>query len=193
VPLQIGVVVASSRPHRVGPTIAAWVMEGAAERDLAVAAYRLVDLAELDLPNYDEPEPAAAGHYTREHTRRWSGVVSGLDGFVFVTPEYNRGIPGQLKNAVDFLYAEWNDKAAAIVCYGSSTGLRAAEQLKLVLGEVQVATVRAQVALSIFDDLREFTQMAPRDFQAANRSTMFDQLERWAGALRTLRAAEAGA
>ncbi|HYN29414.1 MAG TPA: NAD(P)H-dependent oxidoreductase [Dermatophilaceae bacterium] len=191
-PLQVGVVIASSRPQRVGPAVADWVMEGTAERDPAVAAYRLVDLAALDLPNYDEPEPAASGHYTQEHTRRWSGIVAGLDGFVVVTPEYNRGIPGQLKNAIDFLYAEWNDKAAAIVCYGSSGGLRAAEQLKLVLGEVQVATVRAQVSISIYDDMTDFTTMSPRGHQAGSRATMLGQLERWAGALRTLRAPKSG-
>ncbi len=183
-PLRIAVVIASSRPSRVGPAVAEWVMEGTGGRD---AAYELVDVAAHDLPNLDEPEPASSGQYTKAHTRSWSERVSGFDGFVFVVPEYNRGIPGQLKNAIDFLYEEWNDKAAGIVCYGSSGGLRAAEQLKLVLGEVQVATVRAQVSLSIYDDMDDFSRMAPRDYQTDNREAMFTQLERWAGALRTLR------
>jgi NAD(P)H-dependent FMN reductase len=184
-PLRIAVVIASSRPERVGPAVAEWVYAGTQQR--AGVTYDLVDLAEEDLPNLDEPEPASSGNYTQEHTRAWSEKVTGYDGFVFVTPEYNRGIPGQLKNALDFLYAEWNDKAAGIVCYGSSGGLRAAEQLKLVLGELQVATVRAQVSVSIYDDMADFSRMTPRDFQARNLQTMLEQTERWAGALRTLR------
>lgn len=186
-PLKIAVVVASTRPERVGPAVAEWVMAGTADRE--EASYTLVDLADQGLPLLDEPEPASSGNYSREHTKRWSALVDGFDGFVFVTPEYNRGIPGALKNALDFLYAEWNDKAAAICCYGSSGGLRAAEQLKLVLGELQIATVRSQVSISIYDDMTDFTTMSPRDYQERNRASAFDQLERWAGALRTLRSA----
>lgn len=184
-PLCIAVIIASSRPQRVGPTVAEWVMAGTTDRE--GARYELVDLAEQDLPNLDEPEPASSGRYTQDHTRAWSEKVSGFDGFVFVTPEYNRGMPGQLKNALDFLYREWNDKAAGLVVYGSSGGLRVAEQLKSVLGELQVATVRAQVSLSIYDDMEDFTVMSPRDFQAGNLQEMLRQTERWAGALATLR------
>lgn len=183
--LQIAVILASTRPERVGPAVAEWVMAGTADRE--GASYTLVDLAEQGLPLLDEPKPASSGHYTHEHTKAWSGFVDGFDGFVFVTPEYNRGIPGALKNALDFLYAEWNDKAAGICCYGSSGGLRVAEQLKLVLGELQIATVRSQVSISIFDDMTDFTTMSARDYQESNLMSMFDQVERWAGSLRTLR------
>lgn len=182
--LRLAVITASTRPERVGPAVADWVMAGTADRE---AEYTLVDLAKQGLPNLDEPQPAASGEYTQSHTRAWSQLVDGFDGFVFVTPEYNRGIPGALKNALDYLYAEWNDKAAAICCYGSSGGLRAAEQLRAILGELQVATVRAQVSVSIYDDMSDFASMSPRDFQDRNRSTMLGQLERWAGALKTLR------
>lgn len=186
--LKIAVILASTRPERVGPAVADWVMEGTADRE--AATYTLVDLADQNLPLLDEPEPASSGTYTHEHTRAWSELVTGFDGFVFVTPEYNRGIPGALKNSLDFLYAEWNDKAAAICCYGSSGGLRVAEQLKLVLGELQIATVRSQVSISIYDDMTDFSVMSPRDYQPRNRASMFDQLERWAGALRPLRSAD---
>ncbi|MGB3829887.1 MAG: NAD(P)H-dependent oxidoreductase [Ornithinimicrobium sp.] len=184
-PLKIAVIIASSRPQRVGPAVAEWVCAATAEREHA--SYDLVDLADQDLPNLDEGEPAASQHYTKDHTKAWSAKIADYDGFVFVTPEYNRGIPGQLKNALDFLYAEWNDKAAGIVCYGSSGGLRAAEQLKQTLGELQIATVRAQVSVSIFDDMKDYSVMAPRDFQAGSVQTMLDQTERWAGALKALR------
>lgn len=184
-PLKIAVVIASSRPNRVGPAVAAWVMEATAQR--GDATYELIDLAEQDLPNLDEPQPASSGNYTKDHTKAWAQTVDRFDGFIIVTPEYNRSIPGQLKNAIDFLYAEWNDKAAGIVCYGSAGGLRAAEVLKVTLGEVQIATVRAQCAISIFDDMRDFTEMAPRDFQAKNLQETFRQTERWARALSSLR------
>lgn len=184
-PLRIAVIVASSRPQRVGPAVADWVMGFTSERD--GVEYVLVDLAEQDLPNLDEPEPASSGHYIRPHTLAWAEKVAGFDGFLFVTPEYNHSIPGQLKNALDYLYAEWNDKAAAIVSYGSETGIRAVEHLRSVLAELQVATVRATAAISIFDDMTDFTAMAPRDYQPAKVREVMRQLERWAGALRTLR------
>jgi len=184
-PLKIAVVISSSRPERAGPTVAEWVMEGT--RNRKAATYELVDLARQDLPNLDEPEPASSGSYTQPHTQAWAARVAGFDAFVFVTPEYNHGIPGQLKNALDFLYAEWNDKVAGIVCYGSNGGFRAAEQLKLSLNELQVAVVRAQVELSTFDDMSESGEMTPRDYQAAKRRTMLTAVERWGGAMRTMR------
>ena len=186
-PLKIAVIIASSRPERAGPNVAQWVMQGTTNRK--AATYDLIDLAEQDLPNLDEPEPASSGNYTRPHTQAWAEKVAGYDAFVFVTPEYNHGIPGQLKNALDFLYAEWNDKVAGIVCYGSNGGFRAAEQLKLTLNELQIAVVRAQVELSTYDDMRELREMTPRDYQPAKRKAMLAAVERWAEALRTLRQA----
>lgn len=184
-PLKIAVVISSSRPQRVGPTVATWVLEGT--RNRSRATYELVDLGRQDLPNLDEPEPASSGNYTQPHTQAWAARVAAFDAFVFVTPEYNHGIPGQLKNALDFLYAEWNDKVAGIVCYGSNGGFRAAEQLKLSLNELQVAVVRAQVELSTFDDLDPSGAMRPRDYQGAKRKAMLAAVERWADAMRTLR------
>lgn len=183
--LVIGVIICSTRPARVGPTIASWVVEQTLGR--SGARYVAIDLADQGLPLLDEPEPASSGNYTQEHTRRWAGVIEPLDGFVFVTPEYNRGLPGALKNALDFLYAEWNTKAAGLVVYGSSGGLRVAEQLKSVLGELQVVTVRPQVSISIYDDMVDFTDLDLRDFQAGNAATMLDHVERYAAALKTLR------
>jgi NAD(P)H-dependent FMN reductase len=184
--LHIGIVIASTRPERVGPNVAAWVLDLAERR--GDAHYELVDLRDQDLPLLDEPEPASSGNYTQEHTRAWAEKVSALDAFVFVTPEYNRGLPASLKNALDFLYAEWNNKAAGVVCYGSSTGLRASEHLRSVLGELQIATVRAQVALSIFTDMENFRDMAPADYQERNLTTMLDQLVAWGGAMAQVRA-----
>lgn len=184
--LRIAIIIGSTRPDRVGPTIAEWAFQRAAER--RDAAYDLIDLAHVGLPLLDEPEPAAARHYTHEHTKRWSRLIESYDGYVFVTPEYNRGMAASLKNAIDFLYDEWNDKAAGIICYGSSGGLRSGEQLKSTLGEVQIATVRAQVSLSIYDDMVDFVELRPRAHQQGNLDAMLDQLLRWGRAMRGLRA-----
>ncbi len=151
------------------------------------AEFERVDIKDFDLPLLDEPIPPAAGKYTKDHTKRWAAKIGSFDGFVFVTPEYNHGICGALKNAIDFLYAEWNDKVAGFVGYGSAGGVRAVEHLRLVLAEVQVATVRNQVMLSLRDDFEDFSEFKPRGFQAESLGQVLDQLVAWGGALRALR------
>src|SRR2546426_8424167 len=94
--------------------------------------------------------PPIMGQYSKPHTKTWAAKIGSFDGYVFVTPEYNHGIPGALKNAIDFLFAEWNNKAAGFVSYGGAGGERAVEQLRLGLGEDQMATGRNQVLLSMF-------------------------------------------
>ncbi len=93
------------------------------------------------------------GQYTHEHTKKWSEKIGSFDAYVFVTPEYNHGTSGALKNAIDYLYKEWVNKAAGFVGYGAAAGARAVENLRLVMGELQVADVRAQVGLSLFQGL----------------------------------------
>lgn len=107
----IAVVLASTRTGRVGEGVARWVLERASARD--DASFELVDLAEVNLPQIDEPLPPALGRYTHPWTQAWAQTVAKYDGYLFVTPEYNRGAPGVLKNALDRVYAEWNNKAAA--------------------------------------------------------------------------------
>ena len=105
-----------------------------------------------------------------------------------MTAEYNHGIPGALKNAIDFLFAEWNNKAAGFVGYGSAGGVRAVEHLRLVMAEVQIATVRNQVMLSLRDDFESFTTFKPRQFHEKAVGQLFDQVIAWGGAMKTLRA-----
>jgi len=112
----IAVVLASTRPGRVGEGVARWVLERASARD--DASFELVDLAEVNLPQIDEPLPPALGRYTHPWTQAWAQTVAKYDGYLFVTPEHNRGAPGVLMNALDRVYAEWNNKAAAFVSYG---------------------------------------------------------------------------
>ena len=125
--------------------------------------------------------------YSRPHTKAWAAKIAPFDAFVFVTPEYNHGTSGALKNAIDFLFLEWNDKAAGFVGYGSVGGARAVEQLRLVMGEIKVAAVRAQVALSLYTDFENFTTFKPGPHQEKAVRAMLDDLIPWAGALRALR------
>jgi NAD(P)H-dependent FMN reductase len=145
------------------------------------------------LPHLDEPLPPALGQYRHDHTRTWAAKVAAYDGFVFVTPEYNHSTSGVLKNAIDFLNAEWNNKAAALVGYGGVGGARALEPLRGMLSEVQVAHVRQALAFSFFTDFEHFADFAPATHQAEYAAVMFDQLEAWAGALKPLRAGEQAA
>jgi NAD(P)H-dependent FMN reductase len=183
--IEIAIIVGSTRPGRKAAAVAAWVHGIAAKR--SDARFEIVDIHDLNLPLLDEPMPAPMGQYSRPHTKAWAARVAAFDGFVFVTPEYNHGPSGALKNAIDFLYKEWNNKAAAFVGYGGSGGSRAIEQLRLVMAEVQVATVRAQVGLSFYSDFENFHIFKPAARQEASITPMLDQLVSWAGALKGLR------
>jgi NAD(P)H-dependent FMN reductase len=162
------------------------VREIAARRDDAV--YEVVDIQDFHLPLLDEPMPPSLGHYSRPHTKALAERIAEFDGYVFVTPEYNHGTSGALKNAIDYLYREWNNKAAGFVGYGGAGGMRAVESLRLVMGELHVADVRAQVALSLFTDFENFTVFRPGPQQEKAVNTMLDQVVAWSGALATLRA-----
>ena len=183
--LRVGIILGSTRPNRNGEAVAKWVYELASRR--GDAHYELVDLKDFDLPLLDEPIPASQGKYTQPHTKRWAGAIDGFDAFVFVTPEYNHSTSGALKNAIDFLYKEWNNKAAGFVSYGSGGGLRAVEALRLIMGELQIADVRAQVALSLFTDFENFSTFKPAPQHEKSVKTLLDQLLAWGAAMRTVR------
>jgi NAD(P)H-dependent FMN reductase len=183
--IKIAVIVGSTRPGRKAEDVARWVMEIASLRSDAI--YELVDIQDFNLPLLDEPVPPSMGQYSKPHTLAWAAKIDEYDGFVFVTPEYNHGISGALKNAIDFLYKEWNNKAAGFVGYGSAGGARAVEHLRLVMAELQVATVRAQVMLSLFTDFENFATFKPAAFQEQAVTAMLDQLVSWSTALQTVR------
>lgn len=183
--LNVGIITGTTRPNRKAPDVAKWVLEIASKRN--DARYELVDIKDFELPLLDEPIPPALGKYQQPHTKRWATKIASLDAFVFVSPEYNHGIPGALKNAIDFLYAQWNNKAAGFVTYGSAGGARVVEQLRLVLAELQVATVRAQVMLSIKSDFENYTTFKPDPHHEKGVSTVLDQVVAWGGALKQLR------
>ena len=187
--LKLAIIIGSTRPGRVGEGVGRWVHEVAQRRD--DAEFELVDIEDFALPLLDEPVPPSMGKYSRPHTKRWAAKIATFDGFVFVTPEYNHGTSGALKNAIDFLYVEWNDKVAGFVGYGSAGGARAVEQLRLVMAEVQVATVRNQVMLSLREDFEGYRAFKPRSFHEQALGEVLDQVIAWGGALRGVRAGHA--
>jgi NAD(P)H-dependent FMN reductase len=189
--LRVAIVIGSLRPGRKAEPVARWILDIASRRTDAI--FELVDLKEFDLPLLDEAAPPSAGQYTMGHTKTWAARIASFDGYVFVTPEYNHGLPASLKNAIDYLYREWNNKAAGFVSYGSAGGVRAVEQLRLIMGELQVADVRAQVALSIRTDFVDYTEFKPAPHQVRSVDVMLDQVVAWSRALKSVRVTADGA
>ena len=188
-PLILGIL-GSTRQNRRGEKVANWFGGIAAARE--DIRYEPVDLRDWDLGFFNEPRPPSTGEYTDEGQRRWAEKVGGADGFVWITPEYNHGYPPPLKNAIDFVYAEWNRKPMAVVSYGGSAGgLRAAEQLRLVSIEVQMHPVRSAVfvprAYSSFDDEGRLT--VDSEYRESQAADLLDELAWWANLLRDGRAA----
>ncbi len=183
--VKIGIIVGSTRPGRRAPALANWLLDIAKKR--TDATFEIIDIQEYDLPVLDEPMPPSMGKYTQAHTKKWAEKINSLDGFIFVTPEYNHSISGALKNAIDFIYAEWINKAAGFVSYGTTGGARAVEHLRGIMAEVQVADVRAHVSLGLFTDFVNFGELKPAEWHLNSANAMLDQLVNWAGALKTLR------
>ena len=183
--LNIAIVIGSTRPGRAGESVARWFHDLAKTRD--DAKFELIDLAQVGLPLLDESVPASMGQYSKPHTKQWAATVDRFDAFVLVTPEYNHGTSAALKNALDFVYAEWNDKVAGFVGYGSAGGTRAVEQLRLVMAELQVATVRSQVALSLFTDFENMSVCKPDPRHEKSVTGMLDQLVAWGTAMKSMR------
>ena len=183
--IKIAIILGSTRPGRNGEAVARWIYEIAKKR--IDAEFEFVDIKDFNLPLLDEPIPPSQSQYSKEHTKVWSAKIDSFDGYIFVTAEYNHGIPGALKNAIDYLYKEWNNKAAGFVGYGSVGGVRAVEQLRLVMAELQVADVRAQVAVSIITEFEDFRIFKPASYQEKLVNNMLDQVISWGRALKLLR------
>jgi NAD(P)H-dependent FMN reductase len=186
--LKIAVILGSTRPGRKGEAVAKWVVEKAAAR--SGATYELVDLADFPLPHLDEAMPPSMAQYAQDHTHAWSQKIAGYDGYIFVSPEYNHSTSGVLKNAIDYLYTEWNNKAAAFVAYGSVGGARAVEHLRGIASELQLAHVRQQLSFSMFTDFENWSVFTPGAQHDAAAEVLFDQLEAWTGAMKSVRQPE---
>ncbi len=187
--IKIAIILGSTRPGRKSETVGKWVLEHAQKR--TDAHFELVDLKEVNLPLLDEPMPPMMAQYTQPHTKAWSKTIASFDGYVFVTPEYNHSTSGVLKNAIDYLFREWNNKAAGFVGYGGVGGARAVEHLRLIMGELMVADVRQQVSLSMHHDFENYSIFKPGPQHQDQLKVLLDQVIDWSKALKTLRATQA--
>ena len=183
------VIIGATRPGRIGPTIAEW-FSAIAERHGGFDI-ELVDLAEVALPLLDEPEnPARGGTYHHDHSKAWSETVKRADAFVFVVPEYNNGYNAATKNAIDYLYHEWRDKAVGIVSYGGNVGAgtRAAQALKQVFLAVKAMPVHEAVNIPfVYTMLDEQGRFRGNEILDGAASMMLDELVRRDLAGRVLR------
>jgi NAD(P)H-dependent FMN reductase len=181
------VIVASTRPGRVGSPVAEWFTD----RAVAHGGFdvTLVDLVEVNLPMLDEPHHPRLGEYLHQHTRDWSASVSAADAFVFVTPEYNFGMPGSLKNAIDFLHNEWKYKPVGFVSYGGvSAGTRAVQMAKQVVTTLKMTPVTEAVQIPFVTQfLGDDGRISANEVMVGAASAMLDELLRYTTALRPLR------
>ena len=181
------IVIGSTRPGRVGPSVATWITERA--REHGGFDVQVTDLAELNLPMLDEPNHPRLRQYTQQHTKDWSALVDASDAFIFVTPEYNYGFNGALKNAIDYLFNEWQRKPAGIVSYGGiAAGTRATQMLKQVLTAVKIMPVPESVNIPfVFEHLDEDTRFKSTEMMDAAATAMLDELQKWTESLAALR------
>jgi NAD(P)H-dependent FMN reductase len=184
--LNLAVVVASTRPGRIGPLIADWFLEVAGQRDDLVLTK--LDLQTFGLPLFDEPHHPATGRYEHDHTRSWSAAVSAADAFLFVMPEYNAGPPPSLMNALNFLHREWVYKPAAFVSYGGiSGGLRAVQSVKPILNALRIVPVNEGVVLPNVHSQVAGDRFVGTAVQAEAVDSALNELHRVAAALAPLR------
>lgn len=187
--LKLQIILGSTRPGRSGKAIAGWAYETAQKRtDVKI---ELVDVAHYNLPLLDEElPPLVTGleglEYSKAHTRKWAKKIAEADGYIFVTAEYNRTIPGALKNAIDFLYREWNEKAAGFIGYGAEGAARAIAHLRNVAGEVRLADVREELLFHMHHDFTDNT-FKPSARHEDQLNKMIDQVAQWAGAMKSIR------
>jgi NAD(P)H-dependent FMN reductase len=186
-PLKLHVVICSTRPGRVGPAVARWFHEFARQHGGFDA--ELVDLADFNLPIYDEPVHPRMQQYEHEHTKRWSQSVAAADAYVFVTPEYNYSPPPSLVNALDYVYREWNYKPCAFVGYGGvSGGMRAVQMAKLHATTLKMVPIMEGVVVPmVAGHINDGGVFGSNELIDASAKALLDELVRWAEALRPMR------
>ena len=181
------IIIASTRPGRVGPSVASWIHE----RAIAHGGFdvELVDLAEVNLPMFDEPKHPRFGQYVHQHTKDWSATIKRADAFIFVVPEYNYGFNAAIKNAIDYLNAEWQHKPVGFVSYGGvAAGTRAVQMLKQVITTLKMVPVFDAVNIPFVQQfLDEDRKLQPNDIMETAATAMLDELVRWTASLRSLR------
>ncbi len=184
------IVIASTRPGRVGLPVARWFEAHA--RAHGGFRIQLVDLLELDLPFMDEPNHPRLRQYTKQHTKDWSAMVDAADAFAFVTPEYNFGMPAALKNALDYLNAEWHYKPVGFVSYGGvSAGTRSAQMTKQVVTALKMYPLSEAVSIpSVAQFIDDEGELQPNERIEQGADAMLEELLRVSAALAPLRTSE---
>lgn len=183
---KLSVIIASVREGRGGSAVAQWFLDVA--RAHAKFDVDLVDLKDVDLPLLDEPHHPRLQKYQRDYTKRWSEIVRRSDAFVFVTPEYNFGTPPALVNALDYVYAEWNYKAAGFVSYGGlSGGTRGVVMTKTLLTTLKMVPIVEAVNLPFFAQQVKDGVFAGTEANEKSAIAMLDELARWSAPLKSLR------
>ncbi len=184
---QLKVIIASVRPGRKGPIVASWITDRA--KNHPAFEVEVLDLAAINLPFMDEPAHPRFKTYQHDHTKNWSAIVDAADAFVIVTCEYNYGIPASLKNALDFLYQEWNQKAVGVVSYGGvAAGTRSFQMLKLVCSALKMVPVTESVNIPFFTHFIDANnQFRADEHLDKSASVMLDELEKWTKNLHSMR------
>jgi NAD(P)H-dependent FMN reductase len=185
---NIKIITGSNRPGRFNIQPAEWIASIAKSR--TDAEVQLLDLAEVNLPFLNEPNPPMKQEYQFEHTKQWAKEIAEADGFIFVTPEYNHSFSPLLKNAIDYLYREWNYKPVAFVSYGSlAGGSRAVEHLRAVAAEIKMFDLREQIMLpNYWEHLNESGTYQFTEAQTASANHLLDSLVFWSNEMKTSRA-----
>ena len=181
------IIIASTRPGRVGLPIGEWIHHFATEH--AGFAVEVADLAKIALPFMDEPNHPRLHQYTKQHTKDWSATVESADAFIFVTPEYNYGVIAPLKNAIDYLHAEWQHKPVGFVSYGGiAAGTRAVQMTKQIVTTLKMVPLFEAVNIAFVQQfINEEQQFQPNEIMEKATTLMLDELVRWEKTLRPMR------
>jgi NAD(P)H-dependent FMN reductase len=186
--VNIKLIIGSTRPGRFGAQPAAWLMD--LVKDRTDAKFELIDLEKVNLPLLDEPQSAMTGVYANDHTKAWSAQIAPADGFVMVSPEYNHSYSPALKNAIDYLYAEWLHKPVAFASYGAHAGgARGVEHLRGVAGQLKMYDLSEHVIIpSYYTHFNEEGKWQPTEEQVTQAAAMLDAIVFWAEQMKEARA-----
>lgn len=183
--MHIQIINGSVREGRVAKPVADWAFGVASDRqDFSV---EMIDLKEQDLPMFDLPKSPIMGNYESPIQQKWADKIAQGDAYIFISPEYNHGYSPALKNALDYLYAEWNRKPASVVTYGGVQGARSLEQLRQVMIELQIVPLRdATHILNVWNKVKE-DRFTPEEIDTKQLNKMLDELTWWGKVLHQAR------
>src|SRR5699024_3423213 len=186
--VKIGIVTGSTRKARVNMQVTEWVKDFAENMDIE-AEFEIVDIMDYDFPMFNEDLPPAMANkqYSTDAVNAWSKKIDELDGYIFITPEYNKSVTPSLKNAIDYIGPEWGNKSAGIVGYGSTLAVAATLSLRQILGNLNVATVSPFGAFSLFTDFENMSTFKPAEVHNATIENVVTTTVSWAKGLKPIR------